>query len=293
MKRPLSLLHSNLNRSANILHLVTTLFLTSQNSTALTFSKIRRSTRIVDWNFLPLQTFSMEQQICHSHNYNSDGVILSFEEEHALQRKIKAKRAEEMCQGRSLKPMDILHHCILYHDEHIVVANKPSGILCVPGIHNRESSLASIVFRHFGNDSNRVDRMVVHRLDMHTSGLVIFARSDEVQKTLHGLFRDRDTAKGIRKKYEALLCGSLVPNDGEINLPLHRDIDFPPFMRVATEESTLHMKNSIETMKMHDGWKKKISKTPKESLTTFEVIRREEYDGESVTRVNLTPVTGR
>ena len=269
--------------------LIAGLILVARSVSSLVLNQnVHRSIRLVDWNFLPLQkytvTSSMDSAITKSN---------SFEEEHARQRKIKAQLAEDLCNGKLFDPNEILERCILYRDEHIIVANKPSGVLCVPGVHDRETSLASILFQHFGNDSNRVDRMIVHRLDMHTSGLVIFARTDEVQKTLHGLFRDRDSAKGVRKKYEALICGSLTSNDGEINLPLHRDIEYPPFMRVATDESTLLMENSIDALDAHDGWKKKVSKAPKESLTLFEVIGRELYGNEPVTRVNLTPVTGR
>ena len=228
---------------------------------------VSRKIRLVDWSFHPLQ------------HYKANTNIMSVEENIIRNRKL---RAEELSNGLLFDKDDILANRIIYKDEYIIVVNKPSGVLCVPGVRAKEdSNLASLIFRTFGNDSNRVDRMIVHRLDMHTSGLVLFARTDDVQKTLHSLFRNKGDT--IKKTYEALLCGGLTSYDGEIDLPLHRDVRYPPFMRVATKESIDDVDDFMQTSLDHEGWKKKIKKAPKESLTTFEVIGREYYGGEMCT----------
>ena len=75
--------------------------------------------------------------------------------------------------------------------------------------------------------------MLVHRLDMDTSGLVVFGRTAAVTKTLHRVFRDRN----VEKEYQAMVMGSLPIDSGLIDLPLQRDHRHPPFMRVSTLES--------------------------------------------------------
>eukprot|EP00816_Leptocylindrus_hargravesii_P002719 CAMPEP_0196813478 /NCGR_PEP_ID=MMETSP1362-20130617/36967_1 /TAXON_ID=163516 /ORGANISM="Leptocylindrus danicus, Strain CCMP1856" /LENGTH=303 /DNA_ID=CAMNT_0042189727 /DNA_START=226 /DNA_END=1133 /DNA_ORIENTATION=+ len=210
----------------------------------------------------------------------------TFEIEHARQRKLKAQKATELSR-RTLHRDEIIENCILYHDEYIIVANKPSGVLCVPGVHDNDS-LANVVFDRFGSESNRVDQMIVHRLDMHTSGLVVFARTEVALKHLHTAFRDRK----VRKQYEALVCGTLISNFGDVNLPLQRDPNFAPFMRVATVASQEESDRIIAALE-HQGYKKMLRKPPKESLTTFQVVGREIYGGQSCTRVRLVPVTGR
>jgi len=257
-----------------------------------TFASLRE-VRLSNSKFLPIQRYLyIAPKVMTDKNQKEDGDDLSIvydEEEHAQQRILKKQKAEELTKRGISSDFseEIIERYILYKDEHIVVANKPSGVLCVPGVHDRKS-LANVVFDKYGNDSNRVDRMIVHRLDMHTSGLVIFARSDDVQKRLHELFRDRK----VRKQYEALVCGNLASNQGEINLPLQRDYEFPPFMRVSTPASEEYTARAAETLE-HRGWKKMMRKAPKDSLTTFEVVGREKYAGNTCTRIMLTPVTGR
>ena len=180
------------------------------------------------------------------------------------------------------------HLRVLYTDEHIVVVDKPSGVLCVPGVNNN-LSLLTVVFETYGNESNVMDRMVVHRLDMDTSGLVVFARTNVALKSLHESFRE----SRVSKSYEALLCGHLPYDEGIIDLPLQRDHRYPPFMRVSTPKSEVEAAQVVKDLK-HHGWKKLVRKRPKQSQTEFRVISRELYaDKHPVTRVRYTPISGR
>ena len=174
---------------------------------------------------------------------------------------------------------------IVFEDEHIVVINKPSGVLTVPGKEGNPS-LNQAVYDRFGCESNRMDKMVVHRLGMDTSGLVIFARSDAAMRELNSLFRTRKVAR----KYEALVCGHVASDRGTIDLPLMRDYETPPYMRVSTEE---HQRALIGLDPGEVG--KKILESPKLSITEYEVISREELEeGKmAVTRLSLTSISGR
>lgn len=71
--------------------------------------------------------------------------------------------------------------------------------------------------------------MVVHRLDQHTSGVVVFAKHERALKHLHAQLRDKAAAGGMEKGYVALVArGPLDPLEGRITLPLRKDMNNPP-----------------------------------------------------------------
>jgi tRNA pseudouridine32 synthase/23S rRNA pseudouridine746 synthase len=129
-----------------------------------------------------------------------------------------------------------------------------------------------------------MDKMVVHRLGMDTSGLVVFARTNSALRELNSLFRTRK----VTRKYEALVCGHLAKDSGDIDLSLMRDYEYPPYMRVSTDE---HQRALIGLDSGEVG--KKLLESPKESMTKFEVISKEEMNGKKVTRLALTSISGR
>eukprot|EP00547_Thalassionema_nitzschioides_P006031 CAMPEP_0194205324 /NCGR_PEP_ID=MMETSP0156-20130528/4631_1 /TAXON_ID=33649 /ORGANISM="Thalassionema nitzschioides, Strain L26-B" /LENGTH=389 /DNA_ID=CAMNT_0038931571 /DNA_START=103 /DNA_END=1272 /DNA_ORIENTATION=+ len=206
---------------------------------------------------------------------------LSKEERERLESKIQA----EARASRKLDPKK--HLRIIYADSDICVVYKPSGVLCVPGP-RRNPSVANLVY-----DAMRpfidIDQTVVHRIDMDTSGIVVFALTEVALKQLHADFRDRVE---VQKTYHALLCGHISSvGEGEIDLPLERDPIRPPFMRVALEEGG--RPTGENNNKIVGSFQKEINKAPKPSLTTFRVLSREVLEGEPVTRVELKPYTGR
>lgn len=172
---------------------------------------------------------------------------------------------------------------VVYEDEHIVVVSKPSGVLTVPGKEDNPS-LNKAVFERFGSESGRMDKMVVHRLGMDTSGLVVFARTNAALRGMNSLFRTRK----VTRKYEALVCGHVAQDSGSIDLPLMRDYECPPFMRVSTDD---HQRALIGLDAEVVG--KKMLESPKDSLTTYEVVSRESMDGNDVSRLTLTSISGR
>lgn len=114
---------------------------------------------------------------------------------------------------------------VLYQDEHLLVLNKPSGLLSVPGKGpDKQDCLSAWVQRLFP------DALVVHRLDMGTSGLMIMARSIACQRQLNHSFATR----AIAKRYEAVVVGLPEPDprhqDGwsSIDQPLRLDWDQRP-----------------------------------------------------------------
>lgn len=103
---------------------------------------------------------------------------------------------------------------ILYVDEHIIAVNKPSGLLSVPGRGEYKSDcmLSRVQLTY-------PDALVVHRLDMPTSGIILFALNKVMQSELSRLFSDRK----IKKEYTARVAGELVEDSGVIDEPLITD----------------------------------------------------------------------
>jgi len=96
----------------------------------------------------------------------------------------------------------------VFIDDHLVVADKPSGLLSVPGLGPEKAICAqSILTARHG------EVLTVHRLDMDTSGLIIFARSKDSQRAMSQQFERRE----IRKVYEALVQGAMQNNHGLID----------------------------------------------------------------------------
>jgi tRNA pseudouridine32 synthase/23S rRNA pseudouridine746 synthase len=144
---------------------------------------------------------------------------------------------------------------ILHCDATIVVADKPAGLPAVPG---RPAELHDCLWARVCAEVP--DALVVHRLDMATSGLMLFARGAAVQRMLGAAF----AARRVDKRYVAVVAGRVAADGGEIDLPLAADWPNRPRQVVDPERG-------------------------KASLTRYTVLER----GAASTRLELEPSTGR
>ncbi len=144
---------------------------------------------------------------------------------------------------------------LIYEDDHIIVVDKPSGLLSVPG-RNGQKSLADWMHEYKHID----DFWFVHRLDQDTRGLLIIAKDESTYKDLQQQFIKHT----ICKTYEALLDGHVEGDEGNIKLRMRPDPDDPPRQMV----DMTHGKNAV---------------------TRWKVLKRQ---GET-THVELYPDTGR
>lgn len=146
---------------------------------------------------------------------------------------------------------------ILYADDDIILADKPSGLLSVPGKHplNKDCLITRV-------QQDYPDAEIVHRLDMDTSGVMVLARGKENLSNLSRQFQQRET----QKQYLAWVYGVVVDDEGEVNLPLRCDWPNRPKQMVDHELG-------------------------KASLTGFEVLERRPETQQ--TKLLLKPVTGR
>lgn len=144
---------------------------------------------------------------------------------------------------------------IVFEDEHILAVNKPSGLLSVPGraAEHYDSMWSRLM-------ENYPDIQVVHRLDMDTSGLMVFAKHKHAERALKKQFQYRLT----HKVYYARVWGNVEQQEGVLDFPLICDWPNRPRQKVCYQ----------------DG---------KPSKTLFQVVKREE----KTTIVRLLPVTGR
>ena len=111
---------------------------------------------------------------------------------------------------------------IIYQDSEIVVINKPGGLLAVPGRGLHKQDCAASRLRQLLPDM--IDQPAVHRLDMYTSGLMVFAVTSGAHRFLSGQFAER----AVVKKYISVVEGSIEAAGGEIRLPFRLDPDNRP-----------------------------------------------------------------
>lgn len=135
---------------------------------------------------------------------------------------------------------------IIYEDEWIIVVNKPSGMLSVPG----KDGLDSVLERLRTHCPDATGPLIVHRLDMATSGLLLAAKDKETHRKLQSLF----TTRNIRKRYTAILEGELDTDEGRIELPICPNPSDRPRQMASIE----HGKPSITIYKVR---KKEAGKT--------------------------------
>jgi tRNA pseudouridine32 synthase / 23S rRNA pseudouridine746 synthase len=146
---------------------------------------------------------------------------------------------------------------VVFSDAHIVVVNKPTGLLSVPGIGADKLDCAlTRLMPHFG------ELHIVHRLDMATSGLLMFARTKAALKHLHAQFRDGT----VDKAYEAVVAGKIETMELAIDAPIGRDWINRPLQKIDFKEG-------------------------KPSKTELSVMGYEPHH--NATRVTLRPQTGR
>lgn len=225
---------------------------------------------------------TLSAEASNSNNNHDQKVIITSEEVRIRDLEQLNKLRTRDRQSLKIAPGELK---IVYEDEHIVCVNKPAGVLCVPS-EEGIPTLAQTVFETVPNQQTSLDRMVVHRLGMDTSGLVLFAKTMDSLREMNTLFRTRK----IVRRYEALVCGHVATDRGTIDLPLMRDYDKPPFMRVSTDA---HQTVLLGLDAAIVG--KKLLEAPKASQTIYEVVARETFLDTDlpVTRLLLTSVTGR
>lgn len=149
---------------------------------------------------------------------------------------------------------------ILWQDEHLLLIDKPSGLLSLSG--KNPQNLDSV---HYRLVQNFPGCTLVHRLDFGTSGIMVIARNKAINAALCHQFSQR----AVKKVYSALLCGHVENDKGVIDAPIAKDPALFPLMSICAV-------------------------TGKPARSRYRVIERfYQTTGLPLTRVALTPETGR
>lgn len=145
---------------------------------------------------------------------------------------------------------------VVFEDTYLAVINKPAEFLSVPGKNVKDSVYQRIKDLY----PEATGPLIVHRLDMSTSGLLLIAKSEAIYKELQSQFIKRT----VQKRYVALLEGIVTTDEGYIDLPLRVDLDNRPNQLVCYEYG-------------------------KPAQTKYKVIERKE----GKTRIHFFPISGR
>ncbi|MBR4100413.1 MAG: RluA family pseudouridine synthase [Oscillospiraceae bacterium] len=153
---------------------------------------------------------------------------------------------------------------IVYEDEHLLVVNKPKGMVVHPAPGNYDETLVNALMFHckgsLSGINGKIRPGIVHRIDKNTSGLLIVAKNDNAHKKLAEQIKEHS----FTREYEAIVTGALRESAGTINAPIGR--------------------HPVERMKMCV-----TDKNSKEAVTHYELIRQ--YGGFAHVRLRLE--TGR
>ncbi len=152
---------------------------------------------------------------------------------------------------------------IIFEDEHLAIIDKPVGLTVHPAPGHYDGTLVNALVYHFSENLSEgfeISRPgIVHRLDKDTSGLLIIAKDNKTHLLLSEMIQKRM----IKKTYQAIILGTIEPENGEI----------------------------FEPIKRHPGDRKKmaVGESGKEALTKYETIHSYEY----FTHLSIELITGR
>ena len=138
---------------------------------------------------------------------------------------------------------------ILYDDNDIIVINKSPGVVVHPGAGNYEETIVNgLLFKYQNNLSSVGGKLrpgIVHRIDKDTSGVIIVAKNDNAHIRLSEQFSNHT----IKRIYEALVWGSLKPQNGKINEKISRSVKNRQLMSVRKEKGKIAITN-YKTLKV-------------------------------------------
>ncbi len=142
---------------------------------------------------------------------------------------------------------------VIYEDEHLIVLNKPPGLVVHPAPGNYTGTLVNALLHHYGSlpsaagKEGRERAGIVHRLDKDTSGVMVVARTQEALRSLSAQFK----ARVVRKRYLALVAGVIKKGSGTIEAGLGRHVK----ERKKFSTHTLHAREAVTLYKVKERFR--------------------------------------
>src|SRR5271170_5273640 len=133
---------------------------------------------------------------------------------------------------------------VVFEDEHLIVIDKPAGLVVHPAPGHAAGTLVNALIRHCGASLSGVGGVrrpgIVHRLDKDTSGLLVVAKTDAAHRGLAELFADHGRTGSLEREYLALVWGGFDANAGKVAGPIGRDPRHREKMAVMSGERGRH-----------------------------------------------------
>ncbi len=135
---------------------------------------------------------------------------------------------------------------IVFEDEHLIVVDKPAGLVVHPGTGNPSGTLVNALLgRGISGGEDPLRPGVVHRLDRDTSGLMVLARGEPAYSRLVGMMSRRE----VGRVYRAVVVGVGMPETGTVESPVGRDPDNPTLMAAGVgKEAVTHFEKLEESV---------------------------------------------
>jgi 23S rRNA pseudouridine1911/1915/1917 synthase len=129
---------------------------------------------------------------------------------------------------------------IVFEDEHLIVLDKPAGLVVHPAPGHADGTLVNALIAHCGASLSGIGGVkrpgIVHRLDKDTSGLLVVAKTDAAHQGLSALFADHGRTGSLVREYQALVWGAMPAPAGTTDAPLGRHAQNREKMAVVREE---------------------------------------------------------
>jgi 23S rRNA pseudouridine1911/1915/1917 synthase len=133
---------------------------------------------------------------------------------------------------------------VVHEDEHLIVIDKPAGLVVHPAPGHAAGTLVNALIRHCGASLSGIGGVkrpgIVHRLDKDTSGLLVVAKTDAAHRGLAELFADHGRTGSLEREYLALVWGGFDATAGKVVAPIGRDPRHREKMAVVSEERGRH-----------------------------------------------------
>lgn len=135
---------------------------------------------------------------------------------------------------------------IVFEDSHILIINKPKGMVVHPAPGNQTGTLVNAIMYHCGDRLSSINGIVrpgiVHRIDKNTSGLLMIAKTDMAHFSLAKQLADHS----VNREYRAIVWNNFLQDEGQVNLPIGRD----PKNRLKQAVTDIHSKEAVTHYKV-------------------------------------------
>lgn len=132
---------------------------------------------------------------------------------------------------------------VVYEDEHVIVVNKPAGLVVHPAAGNPAGTLQNALLHHFPDTATLARAGIVHRLDKQTTGLLVVARTLQAHKSLV----DQLQARTVSREYDAIVCGEIIAGG-----TIEADIGRHPVDRKRMAVREIGGKEAITHYRVHE-----------------------------------------